>query len=78
MNQETIDYLKSRVVSAVPIVSGDITTHTTVSFDNGVIVEGCAIRDIKSYEKAEADDAAFKDAVNKLAPGVEFILKKGD
>jgi hypothetical protein len=76
MDQTTIDYLRGRVVSAVPVVSGDITTHTTISFDNGMVVEGCAMRSIASYNKEESDNAAFLDAIAKLSPGIEFMLNK--
>lgn len=75
-NQATIDYLKGRVVSAVPTISGEVTTHSTITFDNGVVVEGSAIRDISSYEKTEADAAAFQSAIASLVPGVAFILTK--
>lgn len=76
MNQSTIDYLKSRVVSAIPKISGDITTHSIVTFDNGIIVEGRSVRDISIYDKEEADTAAFNDAICSLIPGVEFVLNK--
>ncbi len=78
MKQETVDYFKNRVIKSSPKISGDITTHVTVLFDNGITAEGCSVRDINGYDKAEAEDAAFQDAVSVLAPGVEFIssLKK--
>ena len=40
-----------------------MATHTVVTLDNGMIVEGCAVRSIGHYSKEEADAAAFKDAV---------------
>lgn len=76
MKTETIDYLKNRVISAVPKTSGEITTHSVITFDNGIIIEGYSIRDIASYEKTEADAAAFQDAISRLAPGIEFMLNK--
>lgn len=75
-NQATIDYLKDRVISAVPTISGDIITHSVITFDNGLIMEGCAVRDISSYEKTEADSAAFNEAVSSLLPGINFVLSK--
>lgn len=76
MKPETIEYLKSRVVSAIPATSGEIVTNTVITFDNGVTVEGYAVRDISGYSKEESDNAAFLDAISKLCPGVEFILNK--
>lgn len=76
MKTETVEYLKSRVISAEPKTSGEIITHTVVTFDNGAVVEGCAVRDISVYEKSEADTAAFQNAISCLAPGIEFMLNK--
>ncbi len=77
MTQSTIEYLKGRVVSAIPRISGDITTHSVITFDNGIIVKGCSVRDINNYDKTEADAAAFNDAVTSLTPGVDFVLNNG-
>ncbi len=78
MNPATVEYLKGRVISAVPKTSGEIVTHTTITFDNNVIAEGCATRDIGSYDKTEADNAAFLDAIATLLPGIEFARAKID
>lgn len=76
MSQATIDYLKSRMVSITPKISGNIATHSDVTFDNGIVVEGCSIRDINNYDKIEAENAAFLDAISTLAPGVDLVLSK--
>ncbi len=76
MKPEIIEYLKTRIVSAAPIISGEITTHTIITLDNGDIVEGCAVREINNYEKAEADNAAFMDAIKTFAPGINLALHK--
>lgn len=76
MNQTTIDYLKGRVTTAIPTVSGEIITHSVITFDNGIVVEGKAVRDITAYDKKEAENAAFEDAVSSLCAGIEFVLPK--
>lgn len=76
INQTTLDYLKSRVVSAIPKTSGEITTNSVITFDNGVTVEGSSVRDIAQYDKTEADSAAFQNAVASLIPGIEFATNK--
>lgn len=76
MEHKALEYMKSRVVSAEPTISGDVITHTKVTLDSGEVVEGCAVRDINSYEKSEADAAAFMDAIKAFIPGVEIILNK--
>ena len=76
MNPAAMEYIKGRVVSAIPTVSGEITTNTVITLDNGDIIEGCAIRDISTYEKAEADNAAFQDAMKTFYPGVNLMLTK--
>lgn len=74
--QATIDYIKSRVVTATPSIKGDITTDTMITFDNGISLEGHSVRDISGYSKEEADNAAFLDAISTLIPGVDFVLTK--
>ncbi len=76
MKPETLAYIKGRVISTTPSLTGDITTHSTVVFDNGVSIEGHSIREINNYDAKEAEEAAFKDAIESLSPGVEFILSK--
>lgn len=76
MNQSALDYLKGRVISAIPTVSGEITTYSVITFDNGMTVEGYAVRDINNYDKTEADNAAFENAISSLYAGVDFILSK--
>lgn len=76
MKPEILEYIKTRVISATPVTSGDIITHTTITLDSGEVVEGSAVRDIKSYEKSEADNAAFMDAIKTFYPGIELALHK--
>lgn len=76
MNQVTIDYINSRVVSSEVKSVGDITTTYTVAFDNGQVVEGSVIRDINSFDKEEAYNAAYLEAIKSLTAGIEFVLNK--
>lgn len=76
MNQAVLDYLKGRVINAVPRISGEITTYSTITLDNGEIIEGCVMRDINNYNKEEAEAAAFQEAIKTFYPGVNLILTK--
>lgn len=78
MNQAVIDYLKGRVVSAIPVIEGTITTTSDITLDNGMKLRGQCVRDINSYDKIEADMAAFKDAIALLTPGIELMLTKNN
>lgn len=78
MNQAVIDYLKGRVVSAIPVIEGTITTTSDITLDNGMKLRGQCVRDINSYDKIEADMAAFKDAITLLIPGIELMLTKNN
>lgn len=76
MKQETLEYLKGKVISAIPKTTGEIITQSIITFENGIVVEGQSVRDINIYDKVEAENAAYEDAIKTLYPGVEFILTK--
>lgn len=75
-SQSTIDYLQARATATDVLQTGEILTTVTVTFDNGVTATGSAIRDINSFDQAEAQKAAYEQAFESLLPGVEFVLTK--
>ena len=75
MNQ-AIEYIRGRVTSSEFKTSGEITTESIVIFDNGTSVTGTSVREIMNFDKDEASNAAFENAISGLSAGVNFILTK--
>ena len=76
LNQDVVNYIKSRIVSSEKSTSGDIETTYTASFDNGMMLEGKSVRPINGFDQLEAENAAYENAIDKIYHGVAFALNK--
>ena len=75
-DQETIDFVQSKVASTTYVESGVITTAAQVFFANGTFVTGFDNSDVSVYVKETAQKSAYDNAIASLLPGVALILNK--
>lgn len=76
MSQTTLDYISGQIANKDYVTSGDIIVKSILTFNNGYIAKGEAIRSINGFDLMEAQKAADNDAISKLESGVEFVLTK--
>ena len=76
MDQEVVDFIKSKILSTDYVDGGTITTTAKISFNTGAILSGTSVTDLSTYNKEEAQKSAYDNAIATLLPGVALILNK--
>ena len=76
LNQDVVNYIKSRITNDETVTSGDIETIYTATFDSGMTIQGKSVRPINGFEQDEARNAAYENAIDKIYHGVAFALNK--